>query len=114
MSMYAGKKTWLVWLLSTKSFSYYSELDECHYTIIVKEEFFEKCPNPHLYSHRDLIDKFRLRSFLHCLTGPAGTNHTLKTISYWIDGIWCPTFAEWELLAKQKLFDNKIEILVNE
>lgn len=99
----------------TKTFKFTCTEDGCHYTVIVKKEFFDICPCPHLYTGLVLTEIFNIRDFLHCVTGPAVVNHTLNNnSSYWINGMKCYTKAIWEELVEKIAFDKKIETLVNE
>jgi hypothetical protein len=51
------------------------------YTLTVKKEFLEKCPNPHKYTMMELNKDFNCLSYLHNEIGPAAIRHRPKPIS---------------------------------
>ncbi len=98
--------------METKTFEYIDNGEL--YLFFIKKEFLDICPNPQLVDRFSLQEDFKLTKYLHNLDGPAAIGQLSNWCSYWIDGKKFKTREDWELVAKQKKFENKIDNLINE
>lgn len=56
------------------------------YTLSVKKEFIEKCPNPEQYGHTELLAKFKVYLFLHNEKNPSVILNGTKEFQFWQNG----------------------------
>lgn len=102
------------------------------FTLCVKNNFLEKCPNPETLTAYDLNNKHRMFKFLHNPSGPAVIKHMDKSkeqpglllmltpegvrTEYWIDGV-CLNKEDQERAKKLDFdanFSTKLDDLVSE
>ena len=93
------------------------------FTLTVKSEFLEKCPEPEKLSPSKLNSEFYMVKYLHNPSGPAIIRHDEAAkkckngpIEYWMDGV-CLNVENIELAEKIKhnhLFNAKLLYEVND
>lgn len=89
---------------------------EKKYTLTVKSEFLQDCPNPSELTHQDLNIKHNMFKHFHNENGPAIVRHRDNREEYWLNGVCLHTDPEvapgtLEKLLHKIQFNKKLESL---
>lgn len=83
------------------------------YTISVKKEFIEKCPEYNKTSIKDLLTEKKIVAYFHNTKGPAVTRHKDGHLEYWINGM-VATKEEAEKIQHNADFSDQLSSIVND
>jgi hypothetical protein len=94
--------------------------EKVYYTLSVKKEFLEKCPNPEAFEPHELNVKHYMFKFLHNDSGPAIVRKAYslspERIEYWLDGR-CISTEDKEKAAKMahnNEFNKKLDSVLED
>jgi hypothetical protein len=89
---------------------------ENKFTLSVKKEFLDRCPNPENHTAYELNSEFYLFTYLNNPSAPAVIRHKDNREEYWINGR-CLNKEDPELAKKMEdtyKFNNKLEAVLSE